>query len=607
MGLTVGGCGSVGPGDTAPECVEGGLRCQDQVYQECRQGRWDLVMECVEPTPFCSESLGCFSCIAGTTFCDGDDLRVCGPDSFPGAVLATCDATPHGLCAGGRCTTPCDQAAASASYLGCDYWPTPLANSWLSLSFMQNFGVVVHNPHQEAAQVVVTRGEELLVDQTVGPGHLEVFTLLIETGLKLGGGSWSSYSVPHGAYHMTSTLPVAAYQFNPLDHDLSNAQYNMLSYTNDAALLLPTHVLTGRYLAVSRATSGVNDDGPGFDLVLSPGFVTVVGTAPDTQVSVTASCHVAAGLTGTLAPIQAMAPGEVQDFVIQPGEALQLLSEVPDPAHCDGGTYSTDDCNGWEYYTTCEYCDLGQDYDLTGTRIEASAPVAVFAGHNCSFVPYDTWACDHLEEQLFPLETWGQEFVVGVTEPQSPAGPEPNVIRVVSGADDNVVTLTPAPSGGSTVTLDAGQWVEVETTDHLFVSGSGPLLVSQFMVGQNYNTPDLDLDGDPAFALQVPLAQFRTDYAFLAPRTFPSSYVNIIKRVGEGGPTVTLDGEPVPESSYSAPVGGSPYGVARIPITGAAHHISATEPVGITVYGFARYTSYLYPGGLDLHHINPVL
>lgn len=610
MGVALVGCGAVGPGDGPIECVELDRRCDGLQFQECQQGQWIAVSDCVAPTPYCSATLGCFSCLAETTFCDGNDLRICGVDGIPGEVLQSCDATPHGYCGSEGCTTPCAQAAATASYLGCDYWPTPLANAWLSLSFMQNFGVVVHNPADEPAQVVITRGTEPVIERTVGARQLEVFSLLLDTGLKLSGGEWNSYSVPHGAYHLTSSLPVAVYQFNPLDYDLSNQQYNILSYTNDAALLLPTHVLTGNYLTVSRATSGVNDDGPGFDLVLSPGFVTIVGTAPDTHVRVTASCHVAAGLTGTLAPIQAMAPGDTQNFVLQPGEALQLLSEVPDPAHCNGGTYTTDNCNGWEFYTTCEYCDLGQSYDLTGTRIEATAPVVVYAGHNCSFVPFDAWACDHLEEQLFPLETWGREFVVGVTEPQhpeGPAGPEPNIIRVLSGADGNVVTLSPAPSVGGEVTLDAGQWVEFETHEHVYVTGTGPLLLSQFMVGQNYNTPDLELDGDPAFALQVPVAQFRADYAFLAPGSFPHNYLNVIKRVGVDSPTVTLDGTVVPESAFSSGVGGSPFGVARLPITGAGHHLTATEPVGIIVYGFARYTSYLYPGGLDLNHINPVL
>ena len=48
------------------------------------------------------------------------------------------------------------------------------------------------------------------------------------------------------------------------------------------------------------------------------------------------------------------------------------------------------------------------------------------------------------------------------------------------------------------------------------------------------------------------------------------------------------------------------WGVARIPIQGTHHTIESNEPFGIVVYGFANYTSYSYPGGLDLKFINPV-
>jgi hypothetical protein len=53
--------------------------------------------------------------------------------------------------------------------------------------------------------------------------------------------------------------------------------------------------------------------------------------------------------------------------------------------------------------------------------------------------------------------------------------------------------------------------------------------------------------------------------------------------------------------------------VAQIDVTntgsGGSHTISAPNPnikFGIEVYGFASYTSYLYPGGLDLEYINPI-
>jgi hypothetical protein len=44
---------------------------------------------------------------------------------------------------------------------------------------------------------------------------------------------------------------------------------------------------------------------------------------------------------------------------------------------------------------------------------------------------------------------------------------------------------------------------------------------------------------------------------------------------------------------------------ARTPIGGGAHRIEGTAPFGILVYGFGSYTSYMYPGGLDLREIAP--
>jgi hypothetical protein len=105
----------------------------------------------------------------------------------------------------------------------------------------------------------------------------------------------------------------------------------------------------------------------------------------------------------------------------------------------------------------------------------------------------------------------------------------------------------------------------------------------------------------------VPVEQHRNAYTFLAPDTFPVNYVNIVKRVGLGSPSVTLDGSPIDEASFSAPVGETSYGVARVPISGTAHVLTCDEPVGLMVYGFAPYTSYLYPGGMDVLPINPVL
>ena len=36
----------------------------------------------------------------------------------------------------------------------------------------------------------------------------------------------------------------------------------------------------------------------------------------------------------------------------------------------------------------------------------------------------------------------------------------------------------------------------------------------------------------------------------------------------------------------------------------AAHEIASTDELGITCYGYGNYTSYMYPGGLDVDQIN---
>jgi hypothetical protein len=67
------------------------------------------------------------------------------------------------------------------------------------------------------------------------------------------------------------------------------------------------------------------------------------------------------------------------------------------------------------------------------------------------------------------------------------------------------------------------------------------------------------------------------------------------------GATVMLDGNAV---TGFQPVGSSGFSVARVSITGGQHTIVGSQAFGIVVYGFGRFTSYMYPGGLDLEVIN---
>ncbi len=106
--------------------------------------------------------------------------------------------------------------------------------------------------------------------------------------------------------------------------------------------------------------------------------------------------------------------------------------------------------------------------------------------------------------------------------------------------------------------------------------------------------------GDPAFILSVPVEQFRKDYVFLAPNAYKEDYVNI---VAPGSAQVTMDGNPIGEDQFTT-VPGAEYKVARILVPDGTHRLTATEAVGVVVYGYHDDVSYGYPGGANLFELN---
>ncbi|MFH1132716.1 MAG: IgGFc-binding protein, partial [Pseudomonadota bacterium] len=218
-------------------------------------------------------------------------------------------------------------------------------------------------------------------------------------------------------------------------------------------------------------------------------------------------------------------------------------------------------------------------------------PVAIFSGHDCAFVPFDKWACDHLEEQLFPIESWGKHYIGTHT---LSSGTDPCIYRVLSAENNNQITFDPAVV--SPTTLQAGTYVEFTTDKDFEVKGTERMILVQYMVGQSYSNPDpgTGAPGDPAMSLAVPVEQFRQSYRFLSPETYEQNYVNIV--VPQGA-KATLDGN---EVTNITAIGSSIFGVAKIPIDGGSHFIESTGSIGIAAYGVGSYTSYMYPGGLDL-------
>lgn len=484
----------------------------------------------------------------------------------------------------------CEEAALSHSYVGCEFWPTVTANIvWESFDFT----AVVANAGDEDARITVTGPGGFSKEMIVGAGRLvKVFLPWVKELKGPEGDACGSASsidttvrVDKGAYHLLASKPVTVYQFSALEYEGKGGPpgkswadckgntpcdtgdgfptpIGCYSFTNDASLLLPTTAMTGNYrLAGVKGIAG------------SGGYAAITGTKDGTDVTVSLGLKNRIFAGGGIPFVGAN--GTVT-FKLNAGDVMQLLG---------GGN------------------------DLAGALVKASKPVQVVMGVPCITSPVGTPACDHVEESVFPAETLGKKYVV--TGPTGPDGGRPgHQVRLVGNVDGTKLTYDPAPPAKAPTTLDAGQVVDlgvvsddfVVTGDHEFV------VVSEQLGGQLADPSSFEgaQKGDPSASLFPSVEQFRKKYVFLAPDDYLVAYVDV---VGPEGVKLLLDGKDA--GSFPMSVGASGYEVHRIkldkgPFGVGAHTLTADKPVGIQVLGYGLYTSFQYPGGLNLLSIASV-
>jgi len=504
---------------------------------------------------------------------------------------------------GGGVPQTCAEALAQQSYIGCEYWPTISSNSQLFDGF--EFAIVAANPTGSPSTVTVTRGDQQVSEIEVAPGGLQTIKLpwvmeLKQVDANGDGSGVVSAAVAKGAYKVTSSVPITLYQFNPLEFELNPPPADCpvlgdgcYSYSNDASLLLPTTALRTDYFVMAAPTLHIDAGGGFFSQWINlPGSTTITATQDGTKVTVQSTAYVKAG-NG----IPSMSPGSQSTFDMNAGDVLLLVTQSPPAQQTpQPGKPCVTTPNG------IIACPTGPEYDLTGSRITSDKPISVLGGHDCTFMPYSNFACDHIEESMFPVETLGQDLIVTAPHAVSAIGSNPGqpdfmFVRVLSAADGNEITFDPPVH--APVTLDTGKWIEIGPVSQDFrVLAKNKISVAQYMVGEDFTGMSVGA-GDPALSVAIPKEQYRVAYTFLAPTSYTHNFVNV---VAEPGSNVVIDGAVIPDGQFT-PIGGAGFGVARHKIEGGAHAMSADKNFGIVVYGYGSYTSYMYPGGLNLETV----
>ncbi len=618
---------------------------EDQIrsYEHCNDAGTALEQTFCGDMEICKEG-ECIEaeCLPGMNQCASPTVReICeiGEDGEPEYVeQPPCDDNLE--CVQGHCVDRCAQAEASASYIGCEYWAVEkenhLVHADLSLQGERPpFAVVLANTESQLpAEVTVHAPNGQIANavgqRTVAPsqhfmGGTPPVTVYSETvdsnGQRIDGphdGAIDAIELPPGsmltlilpnqdipfgqstvtstAYRVESTQPMVAYQFNPLC-----CNYN---YTNDASLLVPTTSLTNRYMMIGHAVFGFAADAP-----YGP-TLTVIGTEPNTHVTI----QLPESLAASQSYAQRIYPPRPGDGIVGP-DASGLM-EVTLNEH-EVFNLSTGATN--------------PDGDLTGTMVEADADVAVFGGHTCTNVPTSQVACDHLEVQLLPLETWGNTFVAAphkLRDPSNAADPnslegtywkfvareDGTIIDVgisVAHADVLATTNPHVPHCGDPqfgneqangiFELDQGQTCEFGTQEPFRAVGSNPFSITGFMSGQQTVDPNSsfgDHAGDPAQHLPPPQHQYRNSYTFLTPPTYHVSYITVIIPSGHN---IVLDGDELDPTDYDHHLL-QDYNlvVAHIEVEPGPHFVEADTGFGLVVYGYDDYVSYAYTGGLNL-------
>ncbi|MBI5542374.1 MAG: IgGFc-binding protein [Deltaproteobacteria bacterium] len=548
-------------------------------------------------------------------------------------------ATPEAVCQNNDCLDPCANAARQSSYQGCEYWAAvtpniPGSTATDTKAFTgglttfdtqpettSEYAVVISNSNLAPAKVRITRrkgGVESSSPSLPAADAAGVITVAAQS-LQIVRLPWqmmeSTGKQPY-AYHVVSNLPVSAYQFSPVTSKVGSSY----SYTNDASLLLPAHILANQYVVIAQEHITVESDGIfGTNSMDYPAFFSMLATQDNTVVTIRfGAATVAEG------GIAAQAIGSQRTYTLNRFDVLQFLSAT-------GGTKVCTETPGYALNGISRMCKWTSD--PTGSIVSSDKPIAVFGGALCTFKPHDKMACDHIEEQMMPFNTWGKSYagaktvayrtssgpvanqhpdfwrvVAGCGKASCPAGtrftinPAPTQIMQTQYCQGGVCTLPPIDPAG---TVTTATWLEFTHSSDFTVTSEQPVMLAQYFTGEDANAGSVE--GDPALILTPPIEQWRTTYNVLASPTLVHNYLSMVTQ--SATPGITIDGRNLTTSNFpgmqtSLVPGGSV--VYRVPVTGGSHQITSNAKLGVTIYGYDSYVSYGYTGGLDLTRITTI-
>jgi IgGFc binding protein len=369
------------------------------------------------------------------------------------------------------------------------------------------------------------------------------------------------------AFHITTDLPVVAYQMLPYGGGNAAA--------TGASLLLPTSAWSTNYVAVEA----YDTTAPPIQVAMGPSF-NIVAMEDDTHVQLRPKSAVTAG--GGLTPGPA---GQSYDITLAKGQYAQFTEASP----------------------------------LSGSPITADKSIGVFGGNQIMSI--DRCCGDHGEQMLAPARANGNEYVMAPHGDRKPAGmSDPRVFRIYGMVDGTNLTYDPPNLGPNALGL--GGFIEIRTDTPFIVRSQDsdhPISVFTYMTGAGEQGEGGW--GDADFVRMVPPAQYLSHYVFFTDVTYPFTVLTVVRTKKNGAfSDVNLDCLGGPVTGWQ-PVGDYEITYVKLvdhwmPQNGCnngVHTMDSAAPFGVWVWGWGSedtntgWVSYGYPAGEGVLPINDVI
>lgn len=335
------------------------------------------------------------------------------------------------------------------------------------------------------------------------------------------------------------------------ENNVSVYALNKRSKSSDATVILPSISLGKEYLTMAHMES--NGGGPSLYAE-----ILVVAISDETELTITPSVLTTDGKLANL-PFQ---------ITLDQGQTYQLQS----------------------------------NFDLTGTKIETvnselgdCKNYAVFGGNEWTRIGGCNGAQDNLYEQMFPVNTWGKEFI-SIPYKTRLAG---DMLKILAAEDSTTFTI----NGTLEYMLNAGEFKNLTLSYKAYIESDKPISIGQFSRSQSCD----GVPADPFFIMLSPVEQRLKKVTFnaLEIHVVDRYYLNVIVPAS-GINNTFLNGINISDS-LTLVNNNEDYAYAQMDITEGNHTLECEEGFIAYVYGYGNIESFGYATGVSLQNLNLII